>query len=63
MGEIPTQDCLNQTKMQQLAEAFTQPRKGLRYRDPAYVKAVLGLSKLDRSKCGGSPAGPQESPR
>ncbi|CAE7866414.1 unnamed protein product [Symbiodinium sp. KB8] len=41
VGEIPIQMCLNQTKVQQLAESFTRPRKGMRYRDPSQVKVAF----------------------
>ncbi|CAE7940376.1 unnamed protein product, partial [Symbiodinium necroappetens] len=46
IGEIPVQLCLNQTRIQQLAEAFTQPRKGQRYRDPAEVKSAFRTARL-----------------
>ena len=49
-GEIPAQVCLNQTKVQELADKFTQPRKGVRYRDPSHVKAAFRRARREGSE-------------
>ncbi|CAE7734694.1 R1A1-element\ORF2 [Symbiodinium sp. CCMP2592] len=46
-GEIPPQPGLNQTRMEQLAEQYTQPRKGNRYRDPPDVRQAFRRARKE----------------
>ena len=44
-GEIPAQPGLNQTRVEQLAVQYTQPRRGTRYRDPPAVRRAFRTAR------------------
>ena len=44
-GEIPAQPGLNQTRVEQLAMQYTQPRRGTRYRDPPAVRRAFRTAR------------------